>query len=106
MSGRYQVAQSIPHLQSFMVQLETGEMRVSVVVDRACGVRGEEVISRYEEEFVRLEDTLPLDFMGEGPEQDEGKRRDGTCIATPCAFIIPVEQRICHRCFHCGAHRP
>ena len=64
-----------------------GEMRVSVVVDRACGVRGEEVISRYEEEFVRLEDTLPLDFMGEGPEQDEGKRRDGHASPPPAPSL-------------------
>ena len=58
---------------SVTVMSYAGEMRVSVVVDREVGVRGEELIARYEEEFARLEDAVPLSFMGGG--RDDGAEK-------------------------------
>ena len=48
---------------SMTVLSYAGSMLVSVVMDRAVGVPGEELVRRYEHEFSRLEDTLPADFM-------------------------------------------
>ena len=42
-----------------------GEMRVSVVVDAACGVAGAEVVAAFDEEFERLEEGVTTDFMPE-----------------------------------------
>ena len=43
-----------------------GDMRVSVVVDRECGLRATDVIAMYEAEFTRFEDSIPSHFMNDG----------------------------------------
>ena len=47
------------------------EMRVSVVVDADVGVKGKDIIARYEEELARLESEVPQQFV-HAPSEPQG----------------------------------